>query len=153
LVIVALSFSCNQAKEAANQEPAIDKEMVKAEIQALEDHFSLIYNTRNADSLAYYAEDAVSYFVGQKPVVGKAAIHKYIENELLDFPLGAKIRFETVEVYVANDGMHVFEVGAYRQVDSTGVVLQNGHYFSLFEKRNGKYVCLRDMANAEPIDN
>ncbi|MCX6246235.1 MAG: nuclear transport factor 2 family protein [Bacteroidetes bacterium] len=153
VAIVILSFACNQKKDTTNAVSAVNKEQVKAEIQALENHFALIYNTRNADSLTYYADDAVSYFVGQKPVVGKAAIHKFIENELMDFPKGAKISFETIEIRVANDGQYVFEVGKYKQVDSMGTVLSGGHYFSLFEKRDGKYYCVRDMANSSPIDN
>jgi ketosteroid isomerase-like protein len=153
LVMVAFLFGCSQHQETSNAAATVDKEQIKAEIQALENHFALTYNKRNADSLTYYADDAVSYFVGQKPVVGKAAIHQFIENELLDFPKGAKISFETIEVHVANDGQYVFEIGAYKQVDSTGVILNNGHYFSLFAKRDGKYVCIRDMANSNPIDN
>jgi ketosteroid isomerase-like protein len=147
-VIVTLLIACNQ-----KEDPVVDKAAVKAEIQALEDHFAMIYNQRNADSITYYADDAVSYFVGQKPVVGKPAIHQFIENELMDFPEGVQIKFETIEVFVANDGQHVFEVGAYKQVDSTGATISNGHYFSLFEKRNGKYVCVRDMSNSSPVEN
>jgi ketosteroid isomerase-like protein len=152
-VIITLSLACNQRQEATNAVSAVDKENIKAEIQALENNFALIYNKRNADSLAYYADDAVSYFIGQKPLAGKAAIHKFIENELMNFPKGAKISFETVEVHIANDGKYVFEVGAYKQVDSTGMILNSGHYFSLFEKRDGKYLCIRDMSNSNPIDN
>jgi ketosteroid isomerase-like protein len=151
LVVVTLFMACNQTKEDKTTAPAIDKEKVKAEIQALENHFAMIYNTKNADSLSYYADDAVSYFNEQKPLAGKAAIHKFIEDELMNYPKGARISFETVEIYIGIDGTFVLEIGAYKQADSTGVVIQKGHYFSLFEKRNGKYVCIRDMANASPV--
>jgi hypothetical protein len=30
--------------------------------------------------------------------------------------------------------------------DSIDTKLESGNYISLFEKRNGKYVCVRDMA-------
>jgi ketosteroid isomerase-like protein len=150
-VIMTLSFACNRNQDAASTVVTVDKEQIKAEIQALENHFAVIYNTRNADSLNYYADSAVSYFGGQKPVVGKAAIHKFIEDELMDFPQGAKISFETIEVHVANDGKYVFEIGAFKQVDAGGTVLNSGHYFSLFQKINGKYLCIRDMANSSPI--
>jgi ketosteroid isomerase-like protein len=153
LVMVAVFFACNQKQETKSTVPIIDKQQIKAEIQALENHFALIYNTRNADSLNYYADDAVSYFNGQKPVAGKAAIHKFIEDELMNYPEGAKISFETDEIYIGIDGRYVFEIGTYKQVDPAGVLLHMGHYFSLFEKRNGKYQCIRDMANSNPIDN
>jgi len=146
-VNLILSVACKQEKE----KPVIDKEMVKAEIQAIEDKFAAIYTHRNADSLTYYADSAVSYFVGQEPIAGKAAIHQFIEDELKDFPEGGKIINETIEVYVTGDGNNVAEIGAYKRLDSTGKILQNGHYFSFFAKRNGKYVCTRDMATAHPV--
>ena len=150
LVVILTTFlACNQKKE----ETKVDTEQVKAEIQAIEDHFALTYNNRNADSITYYAEDAISYFAGQNPIVGKTAIHQHIEDELMDFPEGAKISFETLEIYVTDDGNHVAEIGAHKLVDSAGIILQKGHYVSFFAKRDGKYVCTRDMANSVQIDN
>jgi ketosteroid isomerase-like protein len=147
MVILALSFACNQKKA----EPVIDKEQVKAEIQAIENKFAAVFTHRNIDSLTYYADDATSYFVGQEPVVGRDAIHKFIEEELRDFPEGSKMINETIEIYVTDDGNNVAEIGAYKRLDSTGTVIQNGHYFSFFAKRDGRYVCTRDMATAHPV--
>ncbi len=145
-VTLLISVACNQEKA----KPTIDKEQIRAEIQAIENKFADVYTHRNADSLTYYADSAVSYFVGQEPIVGKAAIHEFIKEELKDFPAGAKIINETMEVYVTDDGNNVAEIGTYKRVDSTGKIMQNGHYFSFFAKRNGKYVCTRDMATAYP---
>ena len=145
-VTLLISVACNQEKA----KPTIDKEQIRAEIQSIENKFADVYTHRNADSLTYYADSAVSYFVGQEPIVGKAAIHEFIKEELKDFPAGAKIINETMEVYVTDDGNNVAEIGTYKRVDSTGKIMQNGHYFSFFAKRNGKYVCTRDMATAYP---
>ena len=147
-ILLLFSFACAQKKE----EPAIDKDKIKAEIQAIENKFASIYNTRNTDSLTYYADDAISYFAGQAPIVGKEAIHQFIQEELKDFPAGAKLSYETIEVYVTDDGNNVAEIGAYKQIDSTGVVMQSGHYVSFFAKRDGRYVCTRDMSNSSPTD-
>jgi ketosteroid isomerase-like protein len=144
VIFLYLTISCSPKKEKT----VIDIEKVKAEIQAIENHFALTYNNRNADSITYYADDAVSYFAGQEPIVGKEAIHKHIQDELLDFEKGAKISFETLEIYVTDDGSHVAEIGEHQLLDSTGLVIQKGHYMSFFAKRDGKYVCTRDMANS-----
>lgn len=149
LVVLLLTVTCS-TKKAEPAAPVVDKEQIKKEIQAIEDKFSLIYSHRNADSLTYYADDAVSYFVGQEPLVGKAAIHQFINEELKDFPEGVKIINRTMEVYVFEDGRNVGEIGEYKRVDSTGKILQSGHYFSFFAKRDGRYVCTRDMATALP---
>lgn len=150
-VILTLSIACNEKKEIATTPAVVDKEQIKAEIQALEDKLALTYNTRNvADAMEYYADDATSYFNGRMPLVGKDSIEKTITQELADFPEGAKISFTTKEIYVANDGENVVEIGSYQVADSTGKRIRGGNYFSLFAKRNGKYVCVRDMANADP---
>lgn len=149
VVILTLSMACNQKKEETAAAPEVDKEQIKTEIQAIENVFADVYNTGNVDAVTYYADDATSYFDGKSPLVGKEAIHQSMKEELANFAKGDKISFETKEVYVANNGDHVMEIGAYKFVDSTGTKLRSGNYFSLFEKRNGKYLCIRDMGNSE----
>jgi ketosteroid isomerase-like protein len=152
LVVVSFFTACNP-KTAEPVAVVIDKEQVKKEIQAIENKFAAIYTHRNPDSLTYYAEDAISYFVGQMPIVGKDSIHSYIIQELEYVPEGAKLINETMEIFVTDDGNNVAEIGAYKMLDSAGVIIQNGHYFSFFAKRNGRYVCTRDMATAHPVEN
>jgi ketosteroid isomerase-like protein len=150
-ILLAVSIACNQKKEEKTvTAPVVDKEQIKTEIQAIEDAFASVYNTGNVDALTYYADDATSYFNGKMPLVGKEAIHQSMKEELANFTKGDKISFETKEVYVANNGDHVMEIGAFQFSDSTGTKLRSGNYFSLFEKRDGKYVCIRDMGNSEP---
>lgn len=149
MAFLTLSIACNQKKEEPAVAPAIDKEQIKTEIQAIENAFAEVYNTRNIDAVTYYADDATSYFDGKAPIVGKDAIHQSMKEELVGFAKGDKISFETKEVYVANNGDHVMEIGAYKFVDSTGTKLRSGNYFSLFEKRDGKYLCIRDMGNSD----
>jgi ketosteroid isomerase-like protein len=144
LMLLTFAAACTQEKEV----PAIDKEAIKSEIQAIENKFASAFNTRNADSITYYAEDAVSYFAGQEPIVGIDAILDHIGGELEEFPEGARITFETKEIYVTDNGDHVAEIGAHTLLDSSGAVIQSGHYFSFFAKRDGRYVCTRDMANS-----
>ena len=153
LLCVVTLFNACTPKKAEPVAIVIDKEQVKKEIQAIENKFSAIYTHRNADSLTYYADDATSYFVGQEPIVGKEAIHNYIQEELQYFPEGAQLMNETLEIFVTDDGNNVAEIGAYKIVDSVGVILQNGHYFAFFAKRDGQYKCTRDMATSHPVGN
>jgi hypothetical protein len=57
-----------------------------------------------------------------------------------------KISFTTIEVFPSKDGVQVLEIGYYTVVDSTNTAVNTGNYMSLFEKRDGQYVCLRDMS-------
>ena len=64
-----------------------------------------------------------------------------------------KISFTTNEVFVSNDGNMVVEIGYYKVVDSTNTAINTGNYMGLFEKRNGKYVCVRDMSASDmPVE-
>lgn len=152
LLLLCFATACSPEKEPEKPEIIVpDLEAVKAEIQEIENNFAAAFNTRNADAITYYAEDAISYFAGQDPIVGIDAILGHIAEELEEFPEGATISFETKEVYVTDSGENVAEIGSHTLVDSTGAVIQSGHYFSFFAKRDGKYVCTRDMANSVGI--
>lgn len=85
-------------------------------------------------------------------MVGKESIHQSIKEELANFKKGDKISFETKEIYVTENGNHVVEIGAYQFADSTGAKLRSGNYFSLLKKIDGKYKCIRDIANSEPSE-
>ena len=149
-ILLTVSMACNQKKEETIVTvPVVDKEQIKTEIQGIENAFASVYNTGNVDALAYYADDATSYFNGRTPLVGKDAIHQSMKEELANFTKGDKIAFETKEVYIADNGNHVMEIGAYKFTDSTGTKIRSGNYFSLFEKRDGKYQCIRDMGNSD----
>jgi uncharacterized protein (TIGR02246 family) len=147
VVIMSLMVACNQKKEV----PAVmvDEEAIKTEIQAMEDAFAEAYNNSNADGINYYAEDAVSFSNGKMPLEGKKAIHESITNELLTFPKDSKISFETQEIHASNDGNMVVEIGGYEVKDSTDTKTNSGHFISLFEKKDGKYICTRDMGSSD----
>jgi len=147
---MALSIACNQKTEETSA--VIDTAQIKAEIQAIENRYANVYNNGNIDSLDYFADDAKSYFNNELPIVGKVAIHDFIREGVNNFPPGAKLSYESKEVHISSDGNQVLEIGAFTLVDSTNTKIRSGKYFSFFEKRNGKYVCIRDMGNSDPMD-
>ncbi len=150
MLMLAFGVACTP-QEKVKETRAINKDSLMVEIQAIENRFASAFNSRNADSVTYYADDAISYFAGQEPVVGVDAILDHIRGEVADFPEGATIHFETKEIYVTEDGSNIAEIGAHTLRDSTGAVIQSGHYFSFFARRDGRYVCTRDMANSVAV--
>jgi ketosteroid isomerase-like protein len=144
--MTTLLFACNTKKE----EPVavvVDKEQIKQEIQAKEDEFAATYNSGEVRSIGYYADDATSFYQNRAPLVGKQAIVDYLKSGLTSN--SNKISFKTNEVFVSNDGNQVVEIGAFKVVDSADEVVNTGNYMSLFEKRNGKYVTVRDMSASD----
>ena len=146
--VMLFVISCDSKKE----EPAaivIDKEQIKQEIQAKENEFAETYNSGVAKAIGYYADDAITFAQNREPLVGKAAIVEYLMADLNSDTKSNKISFTTNEVFVSNDGNQVVEIGYYSVVDSTNTNINTGNYMVLFEKRNGKYVCVRDMSTSD----
>jgi ketosteroid isomerase-like protein len=144
--ITTLMVACNTNKE----EPAaaaIDKEQIKKEIQAKEDEFAGVYNSGVLKNIGYYADDATSFFQNRQPLVGKEAIIEFLRSDVTSNP--NKISFKTTEVFPSTDGNQVVELGYFKVVDSTNTPINTGNYMVLFEKRNGKYVSVRDMSASD----
>jgi len=143
VVLTTLLFNCSPKKEEA---VVIDKEAIKQEIQAKEDEFAALYNSGELKDIGYYADDATSFFQNRPALVGKAAIVEFLKSDLSSN--SNQIEYITNEVFVSSDGNLVVEFGSFKVTDST-TILNSGNYMSLFEKRNGKYVCVRDMSASE----
>ena len=139
-LILSAAFACNSNTEISQAE----KDQIKKEIQAKEDEFASVYNAGELKDIGYYANDAVSYFQNRAPLVGKQAIVNFLKSDL-DSNTNT-IVFKTKEVFPSNDGKQVVEIGYFELLDSASIVINTGNYMTLFEKRDGKYVSLRDMS-------
>ena len=148
LCLMSLLFACN-TKKTEPVTAVIDKEQIKKEIQAKENEFAETYNSGIAKSIGYYADDAITFTQNSAPLVGKAAIIEYLMADINSATKSNKISFTTNEVFVSNDGNQVVEIGYYRVVDSTNTAVNTGNYMVLFEKRDGKYVSVRDMSASD----
>ena len=146
--MMTLMFACNTKKEESTATAvAIDKEQIKKEIQAKEDEFASLYNGAELRDIGYYADDATSFFQNRPPLIGKEAIVEFLKADLAGNT--NKIKFTTNEVFPSSDGNQVVEVGYFKVVDSSNTPVNTGNYIVLFEKRNGKYVSVRDMSSSD----
>ena len=143
--IMVFMFACNTPKEPAAV--AIDKEQLKKDIQAKEDEFAATYNKGVVKDIGYYADDATNFYQNRAPVVGKKAIVEFLESDMTSN--SNKISFKTNEVFVSNDANQVVELGSFKVVDSTNTTVNTGNYMTLFEKRDGKYVSVREMSASD----
>lgn len=136
-------ISCNEGTKISEAE----KEQIKKEIQAREDEFAEVYNSGELKAIGYYADDATTFYQNRPPLIGKAAIIDFLKSDL-DSNTNV-ISFKTNEVFPSADGNQVVEIGYFKLVDSAKYVINTGNYMVLFEKRNGKYVCVRDMSTSD----
>ena len=144
--ILMLMISCNSKQEASTT-TTVDKEQIKKEIQAKEDAFAEIYNTGELKNIGYYADDATTFFQNRPPLVGREAIVEFYKSAITS--TSNRISFTSKDIFISNDGNQVVEIGYFKVVDSTKNPINSGNYMSLFEKRDGKYVCVRDMSASD----
>jgi uncharacterized protein (TIGR02246 family) len=153
-----LAMSCNESSTdktteaksdstetmASNADPA----QLKKEIQEQETAWSNADNARDINALAaFYSDDAISLADGKPMLVGNSAIKKDMEASLAKRPKGAKISYDVMDVFGA--GNYATEVGKTTRMDSTGKVTATSKYMALWEKRSGKWICIRDISNED----
>jgi uncharacterized protein (TIGR02246 family) len=108
------------------------------------------YNAGDAAAVAaLYADDAVLSVPGVPPMRGKEAINAYY---LKDVP-SARAAGITVADGAASDVGQSIDVawqwGTYSNTDKTGQVVESGKYLTIFERRGGKWMIVRDMWNSD----
>jgi ketosteroid isomerase-like protein len=152
-----LALACSQPAETEPvEEPTqeMDMDALKAEIQAMEDAYAAAENAGDIDGiLAYYADDAVNMPNEEPIVVGKEAIRNRLSDEMAEAESEGKergtITFKLEQLYA--DGDLLVEAGSSEYTSPDGKV-STGKYVSIFEKRDGKYVCVRDIWNEDSDD-
>jgi uncharacterized protein (TIGR02246 family) len=147
MLFAVLMIGCNTTETKPAEAPAApDMGKVKTEIQTLENAWAAADNARDAKAVgAFYADDAVSFSNNKPMISGKDAIMKDIEEGMSKKVKGATIAFDVTEVF--GDENTVTEVGKTTGKDSTGKVTYTGKYMAIWVKRDGKYVCIRDISN------
>ena len=145
LLLLAISvFSFTACSTAEKPEP-LDMATITAEIQAMEDAYAAAEKAKDADGVAaYYSEDAISYSRNTEPVSGRSAIRDRIAQRIANDTLGTYNVYKVVDLFA--EGNSAVEIGSWTEFNTEGTETENGYYMSYFEKRDGKYQCVRDMS-------
>lgn len=143
LGVTALFFSACSTPTA--EVKTVDIEKAKTEIQAMEDAYAAGEKAKDVNAVAaYYADDAISYPRAKAPQVGIAAIKEGIAKGMAEDSSKSYNVYKVVDLFV--EGNMAVEIGSWNRMDSAGKAVDNGHYLSYFQNRNGKYICVRDMS-------
>lgn len=157
IAISCLLIACNndskdntdaaKSSEVVTATPAVaDLSKIKAEIQDLETRWSQADNARDTNAVAaFYADDAVTLSNNKPMISGKDAIRKDVAEGLTKRKKGATVAYDVIDVFGCENT--VTETGKITVKDSTGKVYYTGKYMAVWEKRDGKYICIRDISN------
>ena len=141
------SDTANKAVEANKQAVAKpDMAAIKAEIQALENTWATASNAKDATTITnFYTDNAISFTNNKPSLTGKAAIRKEIDEGLAKNKPNETVTYETLDVY--GDDNFVTETGKTTVKDAKGTITHTGKYMAVWEKRNGKWLVIRDIYN------
>jgi uncharacterized protein (TIGR02246 family) len=157
IALSCLVIGCNNSGtdkvDTANETPAAehmpakpDLAKIKTDIQELENAWADADNARDTNKVAaFYADDAVSLSNNKPMSVGKAAIRQDIAASLAKRAKGSTVSYNVLDVF--GDENMATEVGKTTIMDVSGKVTYTGKYMAVWEKRNGKYICIRDINN------
>ena len=140
--ISVLVFSACTSMEKGE---AVDLTKIKPEIQAMEDAYAAAEKAKDADKVVvYYSDDAVGYGRSRAPEVGKNAIKEGLAKRFKADTSGNTNVYKVVDLFA--EGNMVVEIGSWTEMSPSGTEVDKGHYMSVFQKRDGKWVCVRDMS-------
>jgi ketosteroid isomerase-like protein len=151
VLLVPVLFLFNACKEAPSADvkvTEVNSDSVKMQITEIENAYAVASNARDVDGVAaYYANDAESLAANEPTRVGMDAIKAGIKKDMDMDTTGATISFNVTGVWACGD--YATETGTSTVKDKDGNVIRTGKYMTLFEKRNGKYVAIRDIWNSD----
>jgi uncharacterized protein (TIGR02246 family) len=143
-LLAILTFFFTSCSAPDNTAEPLDLAKAKTDIQAMEDAFAAAEKAKDADAVAaYYADDAISYSRNKPPAVGKAAIRESIAQQIAKDTTGNYNVYKVVDLF--GEGNMLVEIGSWRVLNPSGAEIDKGHYMSYFQKKDGKYTCVRDM--------
>lgn len=151
MLLAVMMIACNSSETKPAEAPAPaapDMNKVKTEIQTLENAWAAAENAGDTKALAaFYTDDAVSMPRDKPMIIGREAIQKDIEAGEATRDKSMTIAYTVLDVF--GDENTVTEVGTAIRKDPTGKVAYSGKYMAIWVKRDGKYLCIRDMSNSD----
>lgn len=126
-----------------------------AELKALhgvEQAWAKAYNAGDGDAVAaLYADDALLMPLHQPAVSGKTAIRAYFVKEVGEAKKGGVVVSTSANPDGGANGDLGWASGTYSVKDKSGRTLEAGKYLSVFKKKDGKWLFLRDTWNTDSV--
>lgn len=131
---------------AAAPDAAADEQAVRA----INPAWFKAYNARDVDGLvSLYAEDAILSTPGVPPARGSAAIREGYTKELRDAAAAGISNNSGPDSQFGVSGDLAHEWNTYTVTDKSGKTVDKGKYVTVFARKNGKWVIIRDIWNSD----
>ncbi len=125
---------------------AADREAV----QAVNAAWFKAFNAHDVDAItALYADDAVVSAPGMPPARGTAAIRETLGKDIAGATKAGLSNNVGTSEELGLSGDLAWESNTFTVTDKSGKTLDNGKYVTVFERRNGKWLIIRDIWNSD----
>ncbi len=127
-----------------------DESADSAALKAIDEAWLAAYNSGDADALAsLYAEDAILMPPGAPPAQGRAAIRDYFAEDTAALKAAGMTMHLDASPSGGFSGDLGWASGNYKATDSSGAVVDTGKYLSVYAKKDGKWLYIRDTWNSD----
>ena len=143
-LMMLLAFHCNQ------QAPDTTAEDIET-IKGINPVWFKSYNSGDANAIAaLYTEDAVLNPPGAPAAHGKTEIQGYLTKDVSAANEAGITLNSNPSVTEANvSGNLGWEWGTFTVNDKSGAIIDRGKYVTVYEKRDGKWLIIRDIWNSD----
>ena len=155
LSIVAL-LGCSKTTPAASDSsavasaPATDAAADQQAIQAINAAWFKAHAAGDVEGIVvHYSDDALVSAPGSPPIRGTAAIREAFTKELRDMAAAGLSQKSGANPEYELSGDLGYEWNTYSVTDKAGKTVDTGKYLSVFGRRNGKWVIVRDIWNSD----
>lgn len=144
--VIAVGLVALAGCQPAAQDTTADEAAIRLSAPA----WAASYNAGDTDALvAMYWEDAVCTPPGVSALVGRDAIREYLAADIaatkaagltMNIPEGGAVDVS---------GDLAYEAGTYSVTDASGATVDAGKYLGVLQKRDGKWLYIRDTWNSD----
>ena len=149
LVVLAASVAALAAC-SKTAPPAADTAADQTAVRAVNTAWFKAFNAGDGAAIAaLYAEDAVLSAPGAPAARGKASISEYYVKDLAASAAAGLTNEDGPTSDVGASGDLAWQWGTYKVTDKSGAAVDAGKYTTVFERKGGKWMIIRDTWNSD----
>jgi uncharacterized protein (TIGR02246 family) len=149
LVVLAACFVALAAC-AKTGSTAPDTTADAAAIRAVQDSWYKAYDAGDGAAIAaLYTEDAVLSAPNKPALRGSASIREFYVKDAADFATTGSTATQGSTSDVGVSGDLAWQWGTYTIVDKSGATVETGKFTTLFQRKDGKWMIIRDTWNSD----
>jgi uncharacterized protein (TIGR02246 family) len=144
--LALLALQCTQQQQPPPDTRAADE----TTIRTINPTWFKAYNAGEVDSIvALYAEDAVLNGPGAPAARGQAAIREFLTKDVAASKAAGLSFNGSLSTDVGVSGDLGWEWGTFTVTDKSGATVDRGKYVTVYARRNGKWLIIRDIWNSD----